>query len=897
MNLNPGSFARFALILSFLLAFTSTAWSTHNRAGEITYRHVSGNIYEITVRTYTKSDAPADRPFLPIDWGDGSPIDSLQRSQEINIPGRNSQENVYIKQHAFPGPGEYHICVTDPNRNAGILNIDGGNSVLVVFAIRTTLRISAAFAHNNSVRFTNMPLQDACKFQPWVYTPGAVDVDGDSLSFELVPSYGNGCEPFEIGFYEFPDAIGPLGPSPNPENHIGIDPSTGVITWENPQRNGEYNIAFTVTEWRDGVQVGKVLRDMQIIVDDCNNTPPEIDPLPDTCVVAGSELNIEVTANDDDSDNVVISGFGDPFEVDESPAVMIPFEQMPPASATFNWSTVCGHVRLQPYKVSFEAKDNGPGTELVDVTTMEITVISPAPENLVAEAVGSMISLTWEESICDQAVGYDVYRRIGESGFVPDYCETGVPAYTGYTKIAHVEGVETTDYLDMDEMIFGRKTCYMVVAVFPDGAESYASNEACAEIKFEIPIIKKNSVGSTSTDAGRDTLQWRGPIELDTDVFPGPYRYRVMRGGGYGEPDELVYESEESADLESMNTSLISENLNTEDTAHTYRVVLLSDGEFAAQSNAASSLYIESEPGDAKVEITWREEVPWINFSYDVYRQTDGVGEFVLVGQIDTLGFVDSGLENNREYCHYIVASGSYFAIGESDTLINYSQISCTVPYDHEPPCAPELTAQGDCRDLVVEMSWTNPNESCADTEDVLTYHVYYSPTQGGEFTLLEVIEGAENISVVYDLFEVGSISGCYAVTALDSLSLWPDGEWHRNESDFSNVICFDDCPEYELPNVFTPNGDGRNDVFAPFPYRAVESVEMTIFNRWGGIVFQTTDPDILWDGTNPETGERVSDGTYYYVCRVFTRRLEGLVPIDLAGYVSVFGDPEKISH
>ena len=112
-----------------------------------------------------------------------------------------------------------------------------------------------------------------------------------------------------------------------------------------------------------------------------------------------------------------------------------------------------------------------------------------------------------------------------------------------------------------------------------------------------------------------------------------------------------------------------------------------------------------------------------------------------------------------------------------------------------------------------------------------------------------------------------------------------------------SNVLCFDDCPEYELPNVFTPNGDGRNDVFQPFPYRAVERIEMTIFNRWGGIVFQTTDPDILWDGTNRETGERVSDGTYFYTCRVFTRRLTDSEPIDLAGYVSVFGDPDFISH
>lgn len=878
------------------MAAVTSAWATHNRAGEITYRHVSGNIYEITVHTYTKTTAPADRPFLPIDWGDGSEIEELQRNEINFFPERNSQENIYIRQHTFPGPGEYQICVSDPNRNAGILNIDGGNSVLVIFAIQTTLRISAAFESNNSVIFTNLPLQDACKFQPWIYTPGTVDPDGDSLSFALVPSYGNGCVPFDLGFYQYPDEIGPLGPSPNPENNISIDPESGIITWANPQRNGEYNIAFTVSEWRGGVLVGRVLRDMQILVDDCANTPPEIDPLPDTCIVAGTNLNVIVTADDDDSGNVKISGFGDPFQVEDSPATVFQSGQLPPVSATFNWQTNCSHVRAQPYKATFEAKDNGPGVELVDVTTMKITVIAPAPENLTADAVGSMINLNWEASICEQAIGYDLYRRIDSSGFVPDYCETGVPAYTGYSKIAHVEGLNTTSYLDMDEMIFGRKTCYLVVAVFSDGAESYASNEACAEIRFEIPIIKKNSVGTTST-AGVDTLYWRGPIELDTAIFPGPYKYRLVRSAGYGEPDELVLETAQENSLEDLPSTHVSSGLNTADTAHTYRVELYSNGDFAAHSNAASSLFIETIPDDNSVGITWREQVPWINFEYDIYRQTDGTGAFDFVGQSDTVGYLDTGLVNNRTYCYYIVSRGSYFAIEENDTLINYSQQSCTQPYDRTPPCPPVLEGEGDCREFFVDLSWTNPNEACDDTDDTMQYNVYFTAIEGGEFTLLGTIDGAFNNAVFYDLVEANTISGCYAITALDSLSLWPDGEFHQNESAMSNIVCFDDCPEYELPNVFTPNGDGKNDIFRPFPYRAIESVEMTIFNRWGGIVFQTTDPDILWDGTNRETGERVSDGTYYYTCRVFARRLTGLERTDLAGYVSVFGDPEKLSE
>ena len=451
-------------------------------------------------------------------------------------------------------------------------------------------------------------------------------------------------------------------------------------------------------------------------------------------------------------------------------------------------------------------------------------------------------------------------------------------------------GLNSTSYFDDDEVIFGRQNCYMVVACFKDGAESYASNEACAEIRFEIPIIKKNSIGVTAVN-GVDTVQWRSPIELDEEVFPGPYQYRLLRSPGYGEATEQVFESATEVDLEDLPTSFISSSLNTQDTAHTYRVELFSNGDFAARSNLASSLFLELEPNDNRVELNWREEVPWINFEYEIHRRAFNETEFQLIAVIDTVGFIDDGLLNNEEYCYYIISRGSYFAVEESDTLINFSQQVCSVPFDRNPPCAPVLAGDSDCRELFVELEWTNPNEECADTDDVTGYNVYYAPFVDSEFELLESFTGEFETQLFLDLVEENSISGCYAVTALDSLSLWPDGSLVQNESEFSNVLCFDDCPEYSLPNVFTPNGDGRNDLFIPFPIRAIDSIDFTVFNRWGSIVFTSTDPEIRWNGENTETGTIVTDGTYFYTCRVFTKRLTGLEPIDLSGNITIFGE------
>lgn len=64
------------------------------------------------------------------------------------------------------------------------------------------------------------------------------------------------------------------------------------------------------------------------------------------------------------------------------------------------------------------------------------------------------------------------------------------------------------------------------------------------------------------------------------------------------------------------------------------------------------------------------------------------------------------------------------------------------------------------------------------------------------------------------------------------------------------------------FPNAFSPNGDGVNDIFN-FESRYVMSVNMKIYNRWGELVYQTTDVDRGWDGT--ANGKPASLGTYIH--------------------------------
>ncbi len=82
-----------------------------------------------------------------------------------------------------------------------------------------------------------------------------------------------------------------------------------------------------------------------------------------------------------------------------------------------------------------------------------------------------------------------------------------------------------------------------------------------------------------------------------------------------------------------------------------------------------------------------------------------------------------------------------------------------------------------------------------------------------------------------------------------------------------SNAMCSDTVSknistEFDIPNVFTPNKDNKNDFFPEINWNFESTV--TIFNRWGQIVFKGENMNTNWDGTY--MGKDVSSGTYFYI-------------------------------
>jgi len=933
------------LILVALFVSVKSGHATHIRAGEITAELISCQnfSYRFFITGYTDTGSDVLFGGGEIKYGDGTTDTFETGNPEIfEDLGDEIALNIFIKEHTFPGPGVYKISFREFNRNEGIANMD--NSVNTPFYIETVLVIDPFFGCNETPVLTNPPIDRACIGVAFLHNAGAVDPDGDSLSYEFtIPKMD---QDIPVVNYRYPNVHDIAVYDARNEEMTGaasfdIDPITGDLVWDAPGGEGEYNMAFVVKEWRkiegEWYNIGYVTRDMQVIVEDCDNERPEIFPPPDTCVVAGSQLQVDVFAEDPDGHNLIFESFGEPFEILNSPASYTPFppsSQPSPATLTFSWNTNCNHIRQQPYQVRFKATDQPPvgeGPKLADFATWFVTIVGPPPEGLAAnQGNGNFVNLSWDPYLCGNASSMEIWRRVDSNPFEPDHCELGMPENAGYELIDIVD-INTDNYRDNNNGLgleYGANYCYRLVAVFEslDGMKSIVSAEACVELveidgKFG-SLTTNVSVETTDTDNGEIFVRWTSPFDIDPAVFPAPYTYELYRGQGFSSASYELISGGRIAD-----TTFTDTGLNTTDQVYNY-IVRVFDGNLNPIDTtlSASSVRLEPSPLAGAMELSWSAQVPWSNVaanypSHLVYRDNVDPGDPDLLVLIDSVNVLqngltylddgsatgENGLRDTQEYCYYIITRGVYGNDKISEPLVNRSQIVCAQPNDTVPPCPPlalEIANSPDCETFLMDkpcdydeffndIEWeVNTDPGCDD--DVRSYNIYFSPSGLEEdFTLIDNVT-----STFYTHFNLPSFKGCYRITAIDRSG---------NESEPSQVVCNDNCPNYELPNVFTPNSDGYNDTFQAYNIaipdetggnvfncpRFVISVEFSVYNRYGKLVYsniQEPEQGILinWDGQTNE-GTTVSTGVYYYLAKVIFDVLDpGQQRQDIKGWVQV---------
>ena len=860
---------------------------SHNRGGEITYIHLGGLTYEFTITTCTDlgSATGADRPELYLDFDLGTPFaerDTLQRTSQQPL-SLNHKKNTYVGVHTFTSTGTHRISMEDPNRNAGILNIwPGGNSDDIVFALESFLIISpvlGASGGNNSVQFTECPCPAVgCVNKPYCYNPMGYDPDGDSLSYELVIPLGTDALPLILGnFYVFPDAVG--------GGNLSIDPISGTVCWNNPMIVGEYNFTIKISEWRNGYLIGSVLRDVQLTIkNNCNNNPPYINPIADTCIRAGSTLNVNVQGTDQDFDFITLMVSGLPFNLNNSQAVFSSVATSGIANGIFQWSTTCNHIQQSSYPILIELEDNGQPV-LSDYESFNISVRPPKVTGLSVQPIGNSIYLTWDKAICNNALGYNIYKKNGVISLSEECCESSDLENNGVTLIHQSNSINDTSYIDIDSLEMGSTYCYFITGIYDFGQlESCPSDTACTILKKEVPILTNISVLKTDSLIGEDSIFWLTPTELDTNQYQGPYNYKIFNSNG-----NFIHQLPSKNFIYQLENTYSNNNINTVDTNRIYKIGLyytyFSADSLIGFSSNASSIHLNTIPNDNQIELFWTESTPWDNEKYYIYRSDSIDGNFLLLDSSISPYYLDSGLINQKKYCYYVKSFGAYQDSSIFSPLINLSQKACDNPFDFTPPCPPDLEIFGDCEEEINSLYWTNPNDSCCD--DAVSYSLYFTPFLDSTYEIINIFNNIEDTSFQhqFQFNGINSIAGCYYVTATDSAI-------YNNESFPSDTVCFDNCPSYLFPNVFTPNQDNNNDFFqALMPIKFINGIELNILNRWGQVVFNSSDPEFKWDGIHQETQLECPSGTYYFQCLISSIRLFGLEEVVLNGHLQLIRD------
>jgi gliding motility-associated-like protein len=937
----------YVFLLFVLTIFKTNA--THLRGGEITLKRKSltSLTYTITITTYTdaigglganNNQNKLDNNGLKI-YNNGILVAQMEPMRvDRKSLNRETEKNVYTIDYTFRANGTYLIGANIRNRNEAVVNMK--ESVQTSFYIETLVVINSELGLNGTPLLLN-PAVDftAAIGQKFIHNSNAYDAEGDSLAYRLIiPRQipDNSETPKLVNDYRDPTQAPAGGQTEllNGPATFKIDSLTGDLVWDAPAAKGQYNVAFEILEYRNGILISITVRDMQIIVKEGTNTRPLLEIPDEICVQAGEKINVIIKASDKEKHPLLLSSVGPVYKNMDAPINGVPpiqFIQEPfatfttsgtpraDATGTFEWQTSCEHIRSKAYEVLFKVSDF-PGAadpSLTDNKTWRIRIVAPSILGLVGTPKGSgAVELNWTKYNCAlPGAEILVYRKVGCTPIEINTCFGGIPLNLGYTLIGSVP-VESTSYIDKglsNNVLYS----YRLVVKFAEatgGGEGIVSKEVCLNVPLQMPVITNASIEKTSKTDGEVFVKWTRPLGFLPDDVAGPYQYRLNRATGNG-AFALVKTIDTDIKVAKADTLFTDTGLNTTDNVYRYQlelwytkngVLTLLDGTLPA-----ATVRLTPTPADKSIVLNWAANVPWSNDNqvHKVYRQVSpGVFNIiaeVLVKDQTTYTFTDIGqdtyaadgvnnvvMSTEETYCYKVQTVGAYNNIvAIKELLLNNSQEICGSPRNFTKPCPPVLAVnQLNCDDLKSVscnaisfeniLSWTVASTANCDTT-YRSFNIYYARYEGDP--LVKVASVTDGTVRNFSHAGLSSFAGCYYITAVNKFG---------NESDPSNRVCKDNCADFlQFPNVITPNNDGKNDDFQPM-YCAlfVKSITYRVVNRNGVKVFQsqTADPLIKWPGVNND-GVELPAGIYYYEAEVTFDRLAKNPPKQkVKGYIEI---------
>ena len=297
---------RIIFFVSFLiLGFSLDSQATHIVGGSLSYEHLGGSSYKVTLRLYRDCDPNSfigeNTAWIEIRRGNGTDpglsqylpkLDQVVLDPPLDScaidPGICVEEQFYSAIISLPPSATgYHMFHQTYARNNTIINIvspgDYGEG-FYTYVPNVNLLLT-----NSSPVWTNFPPVFVCQGQNVDFDHSAVDPNGDSLVYSLYRPFDGRRFNIDVTYNTFLPTINTLGTPPNnitfptvvyepgfgvnnPLNVSGtplnIDPVTGYMSGI-PEDIGQYVVGVRCEEYRDGVKIGEIVRDFQFNVVVC----------------------------------------------------------------------------------------------------------------------------------------------------------------------------------------------------------------------------------------------------------------------------------------------------------------------------------------------------------------------------------------------------------------------------------------------------------------------------------------------------------------------------------------------------------------------------------------------------------------------------------------------------
>jgi gliding motility-associated-like protein len=356
------------LIIAFIQTNTE-AYASHAQGGDLTYTCLGGNQYRLRLAFYRDCSGVGAPASVSIDISSVTTSNTLQvtltpiagTGQDVtpicpnmltvcnggSNPGVQEwiyEGNVQLPQAAVDWVFAFSLCC----RNSAINTIvnPGGENIYIESHLN-----NVEAPCNNSPTFSNIPVPFVCSGQSYCFNHGAVDVDGDSLSYSLItPETGPNTTVTYIAPYS---ALQPLASSPA----VSFNNVTGDICM-NPTQIIVTVMAVRVEEWRNGIMIGSVIRDIQLHTINCTNNLPNITGINggtsySANVCAGNTLSFYVNSSDlDAGDNLTLTWNG------AIPGATFVVSGGANPTGTFNWTPSASNISNTPYCFTITVTDD-----------------------------------------------------------------------------------------------------------------------------------------------------------------------------------------------------------------------------------------------------------------------------------------------------------------------------------------------------------------------------------------------------------------------------------------------------------------------------------------------------------------------------------------------------------